>query len=61
MNDETVSLAEAAALLGVSRPTLLAIIDREGLSVYLSPVDRRRKFLRRAAIEQLAQRAQVLT
>jgi excisionase family DNA binding protein len=50
-----VTQAEAAALLGVSRWTLQERIRKAQLPVYSAPADHRRRLLRRADVEQLAQ------
>jgi excisionase family DNA binding protein len=53
--DLLLTMQEAAALLGVSRFQMSALVKRMKLRVYETPTDMRRKLLRRSDVEALAQ------
>lgn len=53
MQDEYMTLKEAAETLGVSRVTLWRRIDKDGLRVFQSQQDRRQRLVRREQIEAL--------
>ena len=60
MDDEYLTVQEAADNLGVSRFTVWRLIRDEELTAYQSSVDRRRKLVRRADVEALKQPKAIL-
>jgi excisionase family DNA binding protein len=53
MSEEFVTLKEAQALLGVSNFTVWRMVKDGRLTAYPSQVDRRKKLVRRSAVEAL--------
>jgi len=60
VDDEYLTVQEAADNLGVSRFTVWRLIRDEELTAYQSSVDRRRKLVRRADVEALKQPKAIL-
>jgi excisionase family DNA binding protein len=54
-SEEFLSAAEAAELLGVTRFTISRLIRSGELATYKSPLNRRKKLVRRADVEALRQ------
>lgn len=59
MRSGLVTITEGARALGISRPTMAALIEREGLLSFRSITDRRARFVRTEDIESLKARALV--
>lgn len=53
MQDEFVTIGEAAEALGVTRTTIWRRIKRGGLDVFQSQMDQRERLVRRSDIEAL--------
>ncbi len=52
---EYATYPEALQLVGVTKPTLLRRIEREGITIFVNPRDNRRRLLRRADLLKLTE------
>lgn len=57
---DAIRVNEARKMLGVAYTTMLRIFKREDVRIEIDPLDKRRKYVRRADVERLIQAADAL-
>lgn len=58
MEQTKLTLTQSAAYLGVSRPTMLALIKRGQITFEKDPLDQRKKLLKKSELQRLKEASQ---
>jgi len=58
MAQSRLTLTESAAFLGISRPTMLALIKRNQIKFEKDPLDQRKKLIDKSELQKLKEKSQ---